>query len=96
MLISADGLPKKHKVKGCCTLTTGISIMTVANAVDEATKEGKNLRVPYWRTPKSEGFLNEKYPGRVEAHKKLLEKEGLKVMQKGKKYFVENYQDYIE
>ena len=53
--------------------------MTIANAVEEAAKEGEDLSVFYWRTLKSEGFLNEKYPGGVEAHKRLLEKEGFRV-----------------
>ena len=70
--------------------------MTIANAVEEAAKEGKDLSISYWRTLKSEGFLNEKYPGGVEAHKRLLEKEGFRVRQKGKKYFVENYQNYTK
>jgi len=88
-------IARKHKVKACCSLTTGIFIMTAANAAEEAAKEGKNLNIPYWRTLKSGGFLNEKYPGSLEAHKELLEKEGFKVTQKGKKYLVENYQNYI-
>jgi len=89
-------IAKKHKVKGCCTLTTGIFIMTIANAVKEAAKEGKDLNIPYWRTLKSEGFLNEKYPGGIEAHKELLQKEDFRVMEKGKRYFVENYQNYLK
>jgi len=89
-------IARKHQVKGCCTLTTGIFIMTIANAVEEAAKEGKDLNIPYWRTLKSEGFLNEKYPGGIQAHKELLEKEGFRVTAKGKRYLVENYQDYIE
>jgi hypothetical protein len=88
-------IARKYQVKGCCTLTTGIFIMTIANAVEEAAKEGKDLSIPYWRTLKSEGFLNEKYPGGIGAHKELLEKEGFKVMPKGKKLYVEDYQNYI-
>lgn len=89
-------IARKYQVKGCCTLTTGIFIMTIANAVEEAAKEGKDLSIPYWRTVKSEGFLNEKYPGGIEAHKELLQKEGFRVMEKGKRYFVENYQNYLK
>jgi len=70
--------------------------MTIANAVEEAAKEGKDLSISYWRRLKFEGFLNEKYPGGVEAHKRLLEKEGFRVRQKGKKYFMENYQNYTK
>ena len=83
-------------MKGCCTLSTGISIMTIANAADEAVKEDKGLRIPYRGRLKSEGFLKEKYPGGVEVDKRLLKKEGFRVRQKDKKYFVENYQDYTK
>ena len=70
--------------------------MTTANAVEEATREGKDLSIPYWLTLKSEGFLKEKHPIGVEADKRLLEKEGFRIRQKEKKYFVENYQDYTK
>ena len=54
-------ITKKHKVKGCYILATSISIMTIANVVEEATREGRDLSIPYWRMLKSEGFLKEKY-----------------------------------
>jgi len=88
-------IAQRHHVQGCCTLTTGIFIMTAANAVEEAEREGRRLNVPYWRTLKAEGYLNEKYPGGEEAQKILLEKEGIPVTKKGKKYFIQNYQDYL-
>ena len=52
-------IAKKHRVEACCSLTTGIFIMTAANATEEAEKEGKSLNIPYWRTVKTGGFLNE-------------------------------------
>jgi alkylated DNA nucleotide flippase Atl1 len=88
-------IAKNHGVKACCSLTTGIFIMTAANAVEEGIREGANLNIPYWRTLKTDGFLNEKYPGGAEAQKRLLEDEGLVVRQKGKRYFVNNYQDFL-
>lgn len=88
-------LAKRHNTKGCCSLTTGIFIMTTANAVEEAHREGKFLDIPYWRTLKADGYLNPKYPGGQEAHKKLLEQEGHKVVQKGKKYLVQDFQKYL-
>jgi alkylated DNA nucleotide flippase Atl1 len=88
-------IAKKHKVKACCSLTTGIFIMTAANATEEAEKEGKSLNIPYWRTVKTGGFLNEKYPGGAEIHKKLLEKEGFEIIQKGRKFVVKDYQKYL-
>jgi len=69
--------------------------MTAANAAEEAAKRGKNLNIPYWRTLKADGFLNEKYPGGAEAQKEKLENEGFTVIKKGKKYVVQNYQDFL-
>jgi alkylated DNA nucleotide flippase Atl1 len=88
-------IARNHNVKGCCSLTTGIFIMTAANAAAEATKEGIRLDIPYWRTLKADGVLNEKYPGGALAQKKLLEQEGYSVISKGKKFVVENYENYL-
>lgn len=88
-------IAKRYQVKGCCSLTTGIFIMTASNAVEEAKKENRDLGIPYWRTLKANGYLNEKYPGGAVSHKELLEKEGFKVVNKGKRFYVENYQDYL-
>jgi alkylated DNA nucleotide flippase Atl1 len=88
-------IAKNHGAKACCSLTTGIFIMTAANAVEEASKEGKSLDIPYWRTLKADGFLNEKYPGGQEAHKRLLEREDFKVVARGKKYQVVDCEKYL-
>ena len=88
-------IAKNHRVKACCSLTTGIFIMTAANAVEEVSKEGNPLDIPYWRTLKAGGFLNEKYPGGQEAHKELLERENFKVLARGKKYQVVDYEQYL-
>ena len=85
----------QHNVKGCCSLTTGIFIMAAANAAEEATRDGKSLDIPYWRTLKSGGFLNPKYPGGQEAHKRLLEQEGYNIVQKGKNFLVQDFQEYL-
>jgi hypothetical protein len=85
----------QYDVKGYCSLTTGIFIMTAANAVEEARREGKSLGIPYWRTLKADGFLNEKYPGGQEAHKRLLEGENFRVIARGKKYQVVDYEKYL-
>lgn len=88
----------KHKVKGCCSLTTGIFIMTIANAVEEAIVKGEKsalTKIPYWRTLKADGFLNEKYPGGQEGQKRLLGKEGFKVIARGKKYQVADFEKYL-
>jgi alkylated DNA nucleotide flippase Atl1 len=88
-------IARQHDVEACCSLTKGIFIMTAANAVEEANREGKSLDIPYWRTLKADGFLNPKYPGGQEAHKKLLEQEGHRVIQKVKNLLVQDFQEYL-
>jgi alkylated DNA nucleotide flippase Atl1 len=85
-------LAKKHEVTIGCPLTTGIFAWIAANAAEEKQQKGEKNITPYWRTLKAGGEINEKYPGGVEAQKKLLEKEGHKVVQKGKKYVVVDYE----
>jgi len=91
-------IAKNHHVKGCCSLTTGIFIMSIANAVEEAIAQGDKSalsKIPYWRTLKADGFLNEKYPGGLEGHKKRLEKEGHEIRARGKRYQVADFEKYI-
>jgi len=90
-----ERIASAHGVKGCCTLTTGIFTMTAAKAVEEAAKKGNDLKIPYWRTLKMEGFLNEKSPKGAEGQKELLEAEGHEILNKGKKLFVKDYQRYL-
>jgi alkylated DNA nucleotide flippase Atl1 len=87
-------LAQRHRVKACCSLTAGIFTMTAANAAEEAAHEGKPLNLPYWRTLKADGALNEKYPGGALAQKKLLEHEGFTILKKGKKYLVEDFEKH--
>lgn len=88
-------IAQKHHVKGCCSLTTGIFIMTAANAAEESLQKGKPLPIPYWRTLKADGFLNDKYPGGALAQKKLLEQEGFTILKKGRKFVVKDFEKYI-
>lgn len=85
-------IAKKHKATIGCPITCGIFAWIAANAAEEERKRGKKNITPYWRTLKSDGSLNEKYPGGVKGQKKLLEKERHKVIQKGKKYIIVDYQ----
>jgi alkylated DNA nucleotide flippase Atl1 len=85
-------LAKKHGATIGCPITTGIFAWVAANAAEEEREKGEKDITPYWRTLKTGGVINEKYPGGVEAQKKLLEKEGHKVVQKGKKCVVVDYE----
>lgn len=85
-------LAKKHKASIGCPITTGIFAWIAANAAEERRQMGDKDITPYWRTLKTGGVLNEKYPGGVKVQKKLLEREGHKVIQKGRNYIVVNYE----
>jgi len=85
-------LARKHKATIGCPITTGIFAWIAANAAEEQKQKGEKNLTPYWRTLKSDGEINEKYPGGVDAQKKLLEKEGHKVVQKGKKHIVVDFE----
>ncbi|MFB0920304.1 MAG: MGMT family protein [Oscillospiraceae bacterium] len=68
-----------------CPLTAGIFINICAHASVERAADA----IPWWRTLKSQGELNEKYP---EGQRLLLEAEGHTIIQKGKRYFVSNFE----
>jgi alkylated DNA nucleotide flippase Atl1 len=88
-------LAKKHGATIGCPMTTGIFAWIAANAAEEQRRKGKKGTTPYWRTLKAGGVINPKYPGGVEAQKKLLEKEGHEVVQKGKKYVVVDFEQAL-
>lgn len=88
-------LAERHGAKYCCTLTTGIFITIAAHAAEEAMARGEENITPYWRTLKAGGFLNDKFPGGAEAQKRRLEKEGFRVIAKGKRYYVSGYQSHL-
>lgn len=90
-----EKLAQKHGATFGCPITTGIFARIAAEVADEDVREGKKDITPYWRTLKAGGVINEKYPGGVEGQKKLLEKEGHKIMQKAKKYVVVDFEKYL-
>jgi len=69
-------LAQKHGVNFTCPITSGIFVGIAARAAEEAAAEGEKNITPYWRTLKSSGELNEKYPGGVEAQAARLKEEG--------------------
>ena len=87
-----SALAQKHGATVGCPITTGIFAWIAAHAADEASTAGKKRTTPYWRTLKSGGELNAKYPGGIAALKKLLEAEGHRVVPKGKRWLVEGYE----
>ncbi len=70
-----ESLARKHGASIGCPITTGIFCNIAARAAEEDAGEGKEDVTPYWRTLKSKGELNEKYPGGVEAQAARLQAE---------------------
>lgn len=75
-------------------ITAGIFVSIAAWASFQ--REGDET--PYWRTLKSGGELNPKYPGGIDAQCAKLEAEGHTIIQKGRKnirYFVKDYEQSL-
>ncbi len=85
-------LARKHQATVGCPMTTGIFSWVAAHAAEEQRTKGKSDVTPYWRTLKTGGRLNEKYPGGIAAQKAHLEAEGHVIIKKGDKYYVQNYE----
>jgi 6-O-methylguanine DNA methyltransferase, DNA binding domain len=82
-------LAAKHGTDMACPITTGIFAWIAAHAAEEGALDGETKTTPWWRTLKSGGELNPKYPGGAEAAAERLRDEGHRVYQKGKRWFVE-------
>jgi alkylated DNA nucleotide flippase Atl1 len=85
-------LAKKHKTDFACPLTTGIFSWIAAHAAAEAEAVGEKRVTPYWRTLKTGGEINPKFPGGVAAVAKRLLAEGHKLVSKGKRTRVADYE----
>ncbi len=89
-------LALKHQTTTACPLTTGIFAWISANASEEMKEKGEteNL-IPWWRTLKGKGELNPKFPGGIEKQIQLLNDEGIEIIRKGKKFYVNNFERYL-
>ena len=63
-----------------------------AHAAAEAEAEGIKRVTPYWRTLKTGGEVNPKYPGGPAVLAKRLRAEGHKIVSKGKRVLVADYE----
>jgi alkylated DNA nucleotide flippase Atl1 len=88
-------LAHRHGATIACPLTTGIFAWISAHAAAEAGAEGKRNTTAYWRTLKANGELNPKYPGGIAGQKRQLASEGHRVMQKGKRFVVQEFQERL-
>ena len=86
---------ERHGATIGCPLTVGIFAWIAAHAAEDDHKAKRRGATPYWRTLKSGGYLNEKYPGGISAQKEKLEAEGHDIIQRGQKLVVADYQRYL-
>lgn len=86
---------EKYNAIYTCPMCLGMFSNFAAHAADEELQNGAKKITPYWRTLKTNGELNEKFPGGIEHQMQLLEKEGHKITQKGKKFFVKDYKNAL-
>jgi hypothetical protein len=87
-----SALAAKHEADFACPITTGIFSWIAAHAAAEAQIAGAKRITPYWRTLKTGGELNPKYPGGVKEIAKRLRSEGHAIIQKGRRYLVAEHE----
>jgi alkylated DNA nucleotide flippase Atl1 len=85
-------LAKKHQADFACPITTGIFSWIAAHAAAEDKAAGGKRITPFWRTLKTGGEVNPKYPGGVAALAKRLRTEGHTINSKGKRTMVADYE----
>lgn len=83
-----DALAKKHGTMMACPMTTGIFAWIAANASEEERRGGRADATPWWRTLKTGGVLNAKYPGGLAEQKRRLVAEGHRVARRGRETVV--------
>lgn len=74
-----DDFAAKYKSDMACPLITGILSWIIAHANNEKAEKGDKDIIPWWRTVKSDGKLNPKYPDGPFKQKTLLEAEGIEI-----------------
>lgn len=90
-------LAQKRGATIACPITTGIFAWIAAHAADESEQAGRNRITPYWRTLKTGGELNPKYPGGIRNLRGRLAAEGRRIIVKGttvkgNRYFVADFE----
>jgi alkylated DNA nucleotide flippase Atl1 len=71
-----EALARVHGATIGCPITTGIFAWIAAHAAQEKAAAGEKEITPYWRTLRSDGALNPKYPGGVQDQAARLKDEG--------------------
>jgi hypothetical protein len=90
-----QALAAAHGATIACPITTGIFAWIAAHAADEAEQAGAKRITPYWRTLKTGGELNPKYPQGIDRLARRLRAEGHTIVRKGSRRFVADYAESL-
>ena len=75
-----DALARRAGADIACPMTTGIFLRIIAEAAEEAAREGKKRITPYWRVVDADGGLKAKFPGGVADQARRLRAEGIRIV----------------
>jgi len=89
-------LAERHRASMGCPITTGIFARIAAGAAAEDAAAGKKRITPYWRTLKTGGEINPKYPGGVAGQAERLRAEGHTITRRGQRAFVADYESKLK
>lgn len=87
-----ERLAQQHHATTACPITSGIFAWIAAHAAEEGREDGERAITPWWRTLKTGGELNPKYPGGIERQAAALAAEGHTLQQRGKRWFVADFE----
>ena len=90
-----EKVAKKYRTDIGCPICCGIFSVIAAHVAAEEITEGKNKVTPFWRTLKSNGELNPKYPGGVDFQADQLASEGFEIDRSRKVPRVKNFEKYL-
>lgn len=77
-------IAEHHGTTITCPVTTGLFLNIVARAAEEQVMMGAKRVTPWWRIIRTDGSLNEKFPGGIEGHEGRLTAEGHVIERSGK------------
>ena len=97
-VVTAEKIREYLAEKNCADFTDPMTAGLFISIAAWASHQREEDITPYWRTLKTDGELNAKYPGGIEAQNKMLEEEGHVIIQKGRKnirFFVKDYENVL-
>jgi len=89
-----DRLATEKSVQLTAATPTSIYLKHIALAAEEELAAGKKTVTPYWRVLKTNGLLNEKFPGGLTKQQGLLAAEGHRITLYGKRKKMPQVADY--